>query len=105
MSARISAKRAPQYRRAAYWRGRGLTEALVAILVVRYREFRAHFGRNPDPQEPLFFAVNGSSRPKPATANETRRQIMTAAAMTGVDPRPLLKFMGLVVTPRRRRRP
>ena len=71
-----------------------IATALIKIAAVRYQAFRDYFGRDPLPDEPLFF---DPSREKPtacATA-EMRAQLITAASTTKSDSSSLSKFFGL----------
>ena len=61
---------------------------------MRYRAFCDRFGRDPEPDEPLFFdpAQDHPVAPEPAVI---RAQVLRAAATAGVDGRMVLNFMRL----------
>jgi hypothetical protein len=61
---------------------------------MRYRAFLEQFGRDPEPDEPLFFdpALEEPMAPEPAVI---RAQVLAAAAAAGVDGRVVLRFMRL----------
>jgi len=68
--------------------------ALLKLMMVRFRDFVARFGHEPDEEEPLFFDIT-SNQPKRASPAEMRQQIIEAAELTGADARLLLRFFGL----------
>jgi hypothetical protein len=65
-------------------------------MVVRYRfsAFRAKFGREPKPVEPLFFDPS-KSVPVKASLHEARAQIEEAATVVGIDAGPVVRFLKL----------
>src|SRR5437773_2218232 len=67
--------------------------SLLKLMMLRFRDFRARFGREPNEEEPLFFYVS-SNRPMRASPAEVREQIIEAAQLTGADGRLLLRFFG-----------
>jgi hypothetical protein len=78
---------------------RGLIEERMAIATlevfrIRYRAFYERFGRDPQPDEPLFFdpAQDQPVAPDPAVI---RAQVLRAASSAGVDGRMVLSFMRL----------
>jgi hypothetical protein len=68
--------------------------SMVKIIQHRFKAFRQAFGRNPLPNEPLFFAENSVS-PEPARRNQMLRQVTQAADATKVSLEPLLKLLKL----------
>lgn len=68
--------------------------AILRIARLRYEIFRERFGRDPEPDEPLFFDV---SHGRPVIANETEmfRQVSDAASATRADFLSVAKFLGL----------
>jgi hypothetical protein len=78
---------------------RGLFEEQTAIATLevfrmRYQAFCERFGRDPEPDEPLFFdpAQQQPVAPEPAVI---RSQVMAAALAARVDARLVLAFMRL----------
>jgi hypothetical protein len=78
---------------------RGFVDERIAIATLevfrmRYRAFCDRFGRDPEPDEPLFFdpAQDQPVAPEPAVI---RAQVMAAASAAGVDGRTVLDFMRL----------
>lgn len=83
---------------------RGLVEERMALATLevfrrRYRAFCERFGRDPEPDEPLFFdpALDQPIAPDPAVI---RAQVLSAASAAGVDGRMVLSFMRLDRRPR-----
>jgi len=68
--------------------------AMLKIARMRYQIFRDRFGRDPGPDDPLFFDSQ-RSEPVVAGANEMCSQIMDAAAATRSDYLSVMKFLGL----------
>ncbi|HEY2663523.1 MAG TPA: hypothetical protein VGI47_04235 [Candidatus Binataceae bacterium] len=68
--------------------------ALLTIAALRYQEFYERFGREPGPDEPLFFDPE-HNEPKLADHRQTRIQVLTAASMANVDAKPVLELLGL----------
>ena len=66
------------------------------LIVIRYRFelFRGKFGRDPKPDEPLFFDPS-NSRPVKASRRHAREQIETAANAMGVKAGPVLRLLKL----------
>jgi hypothetical protein len=66
------------------------------IKVTRYRfgAFRRAFGRNPKPEDPLFF-VEGLSTPSMAGRNQMLKQLSEAALATGVELQKLMEWLNL----------
>jgi hypothetical protein len=66
------------------------------FMVVRHRfdAFRAKFGREPKPVEPLFFDPS-KSQPVRAGLSEARAQIEAAAVAVGVKPETVFRFLKL----------
>jgi hypothetical protein len=69
--------------------------SIIKVIKYRFKAFRQAFGRNPLPDEPLFFAEDSPS-PQAAERDQMMRQLAQAADATMVQLPPLLKFMGLV---------
>ena len=69
-------------------------QALLRIASLRYQEFYERFGREPEPDEPLFFDPH-HNEPKLADHRQTRIQVLTAASIANVDAKPVLKLLGL----------
>ena len=67
--------------------------AMLKIARMRYQIFRERFGRDPGPDEPLFFDSKHIS--VVAGATEMCSQIMDAAAATRSDYLSVMKFLGL----------
>jgi hypothetical protein len=68
--------------------------SIMKVVQFRFKVFREIFGRNPNPDEPIFFADNLSS-PVLADRELTVAQVKQAAIATGVNVRLLLKALGL----------
>jgi len=68
--------------------------AMLKIARVRYEMFRARFGRDPGPDDPLFF---DSMRDQPVVAGDAEMfsQVMDAAVATRSDYLGVMKFLGL----------
>ena len=58
--------------------------AMLEVFRFRYQAFRNKFGRDPEPDEPLFFDPN-QQRPVAPEASVIRHQVMTAASAARVD--------------------
>jgi len=69
-------------------------QVLLKVASLRYREFYERFGRDPEPDEPLFFDPE-QSEPKLADHRQTRMQVLAAASIANVDAKPLLELLGL----------
>ena len=74
----------------------GLCPKCSLIVIVRYRfsAFRAKFGREPKPVEPLFFEPS-KSVPVKASLLKARAQIEEAATAAGIDAEPVIRFLNL----------
>ena len=68
--------------------------ATLQVFRMRYRAFFERFGRDPEPDEPLFFDPT-QDRPVPPEPGVIRAQVLAAAAAAGVDGRMVLSFMRL----------
>jgi hypothetical protein len=68
---------------------------MLKIACLRYKIFRAKFGREPGPNDPLFF---DSTKDQPLAAGfvEMCAQVRDAAAATRSDCATVMKFLGLV---------
>lgn len=68
--------------------------AMLKIARVRYEIFRTRFGRDPGPDDPLFFA---STHDHPVVADEAEMcsQVIDAAVATRSDYLSVMKFLGL----------
>jgi len=78
---------------------RGLIEERMAIATlevfrIRYRAFYERFGRDPLPDEPLFFDP-AQDQPVAPDCAVIRAQVLKAASSAGVDGRMVLSFMRL----------
>jgi len=76
---------------------RGLFEeqtaiAMLKVFRMRYNAFRERFGRDPEPDEPLFFDP-AQEQPVVAEPPVIRSQVMAAALAARVDPHPVLDLM------------
>ena len=67
---------------------------MLKIARLRYHLFRDRFGRDPGPDDPLFFDSR-LSEPVVAGASEMCSQIMDAAVATRSDYMSVMKFLGL----------
>ncbi len=67
---------------------------LLKIASVRFEAFRDRFGRDPFPDEPLFFDPSRDQPVAPASA-EMRTQLLAAASATRSDRVSLLRYFGL----------
>ena len=68
--------------------------AVLKIARLRYRMFRERFGRDPGPDDPLFFDPTGKE-PTVAGAAEMWRQVFDAASATRSDFLSVMRFLGL----------
>jgi hypothetical protein len=66
---------------------------LIAIARYRFRLFEKEFRREPGPHDPIFFDES-SRNPVQADVETSRRQLVDAAQASGVEPEPILKFLG-----------
>lgn len=81
-------------RRPGTCRQNSLDVELLKIASVRFEAFRNRFGRDPFPDEPLFFDPSLDQPVAPASA-EMRTQLLAAASVTRSDRASLLKYFGL----------
>jgi hypothetical protein len=68
--------------------------SLVEVIRFRFGAFRAKFGRDPRPDEPLFFDPM-QELPTKASLNQAHGQIQAAAAAMGVTVGPVLRLLNL----------
>jgi hypothetical protein len=68
--------------------------ATLEVFRMRYQAFCDQFGRDPEPDEPLFFDP-AQERPVPPDPAVIRSQVMAAASAARVDARLVLDFMRL----------
>ena len=66
--------------------------ATLEVFRMRYQAFCDQFGRDPEPDEPLFFDP-AQQIPVPPEPSVIRSQVMEAAAATRVDAKLVLDFM------------
>ncbi len=64
----------------------------MTVIQYRFKAFRQAFGRDPQPNEPLFFAAD-CTYPRMADHDQVMAQLKQAANATGVAFSPLLKFL------------
>ena len=81
-------------RRSGTYRQTPLESALLKIASLRFQAFRDRFGRDPYPDEPLFFDPTQDEPVAPESA-EMRSQLLAAASATRSDHSSLLKHFGL----------
>lgn len=67
-------------------------EAMIKVIRYRFEAFQRAFGRNPKPNEPLFF-VEGLPFPTLAEWDRVAEQLSEAALVTGVEVRELMKWL------------
>jgi len=67
---------------------------MLKIARLRYQIFRAQFGREPGPDDPLFFDST-NDHPRVAGFAEMCAQVRDAAAATRSDCTTVMKFLGL----------
>jgi len=70
-----------------------VASALIAIAQVRYEAFCEHFGREPEPDEPLLFDPE-EELPTAASAEDRMHQVISAATISNVDPDLVLNYLG-----------
>jgi hypothetical protein len=68
--------------------------AMLKIARLRYQIFRDRFGRDPAPDEPLFFDSQ-QNEPVVAGASEMSSQLMHAANVTRSDYLSVMRYLGL----------
>jgi hypothetical protein len=71
-------------------------KALLEIAKVRFALFRERFGRDPGPDEPLFFDPE-KVEPTAATQADQRVQVVSAAMASAVDAGAVLDLLGYVL--------
>lgn len=81
-------------RRPGTGRQNSLESELLKIASVRFEAFRDRFGRDPFPDEPLFFDPSLDQPVAPPSA-EMRTQLLAAASATRSDRASLLRYFGL----------
>lgn len=64
----------------------------MTVIQYRFKAFRQVFGRDPQPNEPLFFAAD-CTYPRRAEHDQVMAQLKQAANATGVPFSPLMKFL------------
>jgi hypothetical protein len=74
--------------------GQGIEHALLKVAICRFGMFVKKFGRDPEPNEPLFFDPH-SDQPVEADAVELRRQVMETARSAGVNADMVIRFLKL----------
>ncbi|HUN57286.1 MAG TPA: hypothetical protein VMU41_04175 [Candidatus Binataceae bacterium] len=75
-------------------RSSDVTAAVMRISKLRYQLFRDRFGRDPYPDEPLFFDPSNDV-PVVAEVSQMWTQVMDAAVATRTDALSVMKFLGL----------
>jgi hypothetical protein len=80
--------------RAGARRSSNVNAAVMRIARLRYEMFRARFGRDPYPDEPLFFDPSRDT-PVVAEVSEMWTQVLDAASATRTDALSVMKFLGL----------
>jgi hypothetical protein len=68
--------------------------AMMKVVQYRFKAFRLAFGRDPLPNEPLFFTEN-LCPPQIADSGQMIRQLAQAADAMKIPLPPLLRFLGL----------
>ena len=71
-----------------------LSAAVMRIAKLRYEMFRDRFGRDPYPDEPLFFDPTNDI-PVVAEVSQMWTQVMDAAVATRTDALSVMKYLGL----------
>jgi hypothetical protein len=69
--------------------------AILAIMRIRYAAFCEHFGRDPEPHEPLLFDPR-EDVPTAASLEDQALQIESAAMLSNVDADFVLNYLALV---------
>ncbi len=67
---------------------------MMKVIQHRFKAFRQAFGRDPLPNDPLFFAENSAS-PETAKRDQVIKQVAQAADAARVPLAPLLKLLAL----------
>jgi hypothetical protein len=75
-------------------RSSNLSAAVMRIARLRYEMFRDRFGRDPYPDEPLFFDPSNDT-PVVAEVSQMWTQVLDAAVATRTDALSVMKFLGL----------
>jgi hypothetical protein len=75
-------------------RAMDVAAAVMRISKLRYQLFRARFGRDPYPDEPLFFDP-AKDVPVVAEVSQMWTQVIDAAVATRTDALSVMKFLGL----------
>lgn len=70
-----------------------VASALIAIAQIRYEAFCQHFGREPEPDEPLLFDP-AEDLPTAANVADRTLQVINAAMLSNVDPDLVLNYLG-----------
>ncbi len=78
---------------------RSLSPELASALEMQQEAFRQKFGRDPGPDDPVFFDPDADT-PQPLDADEVDRQIIDAMAKAEMDPSYIYAYhkTGLLVT-------
>ena len=92
--ARRNVRRADSSRRPCTCRQGNIVGELLKIASVRFQAFRDHFGRDPFPDEPLFFDPS-AEQPTASASAVMRTQLLAAASATRSDRATLLRYFGL----------
>ena len=76
-----------------------LRQETTAAFKQQRQAFRRKFGRDPNPEDPVFFDPDADT-PQPMDMDVARRQIAEVMAKTGADPAVIYAFVktGLIVT-------
>jgi len=76
-----------------------MTPEVSQIMQDQLRRFREKFGRDPGPQDPVFFDPDADV-PKPISEDWLREQTVAAMAQAGIDPRKIYacRKTGLIAT-------
>jgi len=100
LQSQTSPRREPRRHRVRCWRERadatesGIEHALLKVAIRCYGMFVKKFGRDPGPNEPLFFDPC-SDQPVEAEGIELHRQVMEAARSAGVNADMVIRFLKL----------
>ena len=95
-----SPRRDAKRHRVRCWRERiaspdeSIAHALLKVAICRYGMFVQKFGRDPRPNEPLFFDPH-SDQPIQADTDELHRQVIETAGHARVNAEAVLKFLSL----------
>ena len=91
---RRNQRRADISRRPGNCRQVNVEGELLKIASIRFQAFRDHFGRDPFPDEPLFFDPS-ADQPTASASAVMRSQLLAAASVTRSDRATLLRYFGL----------